>query len=140
MLHRSSPLPLTLGPLRLHECLDEQVSGLRIEGQGIAQGLQVWTLLQEGFLEAHATCVEVLLWGRKYGKLRLAGLLMSWAAATPLPHAMPPVAVGRVIRGLSKQASSVLLLPASTPAPHPGWASYTSESNTTPRPFVAPTL
>lgn len=54
---------LTLGRLRLHECLDEQVGGLRVEGQGVAQGLQVWALLQESFLEAHATCMEVLLWG-----------------------------------------------------------------------------
>ena len=60
---RANQRLLTLGRLRLHECLDEQVGGLRVEGQGIAQGLQVWALLQESFLEAHATCMEVLLWG-----------------------------------------------------------------------------
>lgn len=120
MLHRSSPLPLTLGPLRLHECLDEQVSGLRIEGQGIAQGLQVWTLLQEGFLEAHATCVEVLLWGRKYGKLRLAGLLMSWAAATPLPSCHAPRGCGTRDQGAFQTGKFGPATPGLHPCPTPG--------------------
>lgn len=57
-------LPLTLGSLRLHEGLNEQVGGLRVEGQGIAQGLQVRALLQEGLLEAHTARVEVLLWAQ----------------------------------------------------------------------------
>lgn len=82
---------LTLGRLRLHECLDEQVGGLRVEGQGVAQGLQVWTLLQEGFLEAHATRMEVLLWGTGWREVRLAGPpthALGWAAPTlpPLLH------------------------------------------------------
>lgn len=63
--------PLTLGRLCLHEGLDEQVRGLGVEGQGVAQGLQVWAFLQEGLLEAHATRVEVLLWRTRWGEVRL---------------------------------------------------------------------
>lgn len=87
--HRVNQWLLTLGRLRLHECLDEQVGGLRVEGQGVAQGLQVWTLLQEGFLEAHATRMEVLLWGTGWREVRLAGTptrASGWAAPTPLSH------------------------------------------------------
>lgn len=58
----AGPAPsLTLGRLGLHEGLDEQVGGLGVERQGVAQGLQVGALLQEGLLEAHAARVEVLL-------------------------------------------------------------------------------
>lgn len=63
----SNPLPLTLCSLRLHEGLDEQVGSLRVEGQGVAQRLQVRALLQEGLLEAHTASVEVLLWAQGGG-------------------------------------------------------------------------
>ena len=51
----------TLGVLWEDELPDELVCGLRVQRQGVAQRLQVWTLFQEGFLQAHATGVEVLL-------------------------------------------------------------------------------
>jgi len=53
----------TLRSLGLHKGFDEEVSGLGVEGQGIAQRLQVGALLQERLLQAHAARVEVLLEG-----------------------------------------------------------------------------
>lgn len=55
----------TLRRLGLHEGFDEQICGLSVEGQGVAQRLQVRALLQERFLQAHATGVEVLLEGER---------------------------------------------------------------------------
>lgn len=82
-------LPLTLGGLRLHEGLNEQVGGLRVEGQGIAQRLQVRALLQEGLLEAHAARVEVLLWAQG-GEVRPeAPLLAPPSRPCPPPSLRP---------------------------------------------------
>lgn len=64
-------LSLTLCSLRLHERLNEQVGSLCVERQGVAQGLQIRALLQEGLLEAHTASVEVLLWAQnKKGEAR----------------------------------------------------------------------
>lgn len=51
----------TLRSLGLHKGFDEEVSSLGVEGQGIAQRLQVGALLQECLLQPHTTGMEVLL-------------------------------------------------------------------------------
>lgn len=43
------------------ELPDQLVCGLSVQGQGVAQRLQIGTLLQEGLLQTHAAGVEVLL-------------------------------------------------------------------------------
>lgn len=55
----------TLRRLGLHEGFDEQICGLGVEGQGVAQRLQVGALLQERFLQPHAAGMEVLLEGER---------------------------------------------------------------------------
>lgn len=40
---------------------DEFVRGLCVQRQGVTQRRKVWTLLQEGFLQAYAAGMEVLL-------------------------------------------------------------------------------
>lgn len=47
--------------LREDKLPDELVGGLRVQRQGVAQRLQIWTLFQEGLLQANPTRVEVLL-------------------------------------------------------------------------------
>lgn len=52
---------LTLGVLCGNKGLDQSVCWLCVEGQGIAQGGQLSTLLQEGLLQPISTCMEILL-------------------------------------------------------------------------------
>lgn len=52
---------VTLRVLRLNKGLNEFIGGLRVQGEGVVQRQQVRALLQEGLLQAHAACVEVLL-------------------------------------------------------------------------------
>lgn len=47
--------------LGLDELLDELVGGLGVQGQGVAERLQVRALLQERLLQPHTPGVEVLL-------------------------------------------------------------------------------
>ncbi|ETE65862.1 hypothetical protein L345_08360, partial [Ophiophagus hannah] len=59
---------LTLSGLGLDEGFDEQVCGLCVEREGVAQGLQIWAFLQEGFFKTNSSCMEVLLqMGKKKG-------------------------------------------------------------------------
>lgn len=51
----------TLSVLREDELPDELVGGLRVQRQGVAQRLEIWTLLQERLLQAHTAGMEVLL-------------------------------------------------------------------------------
>lgn len=103
--------PLTLGRLRLHEGLDEQVSGLRVEGQGVAQGLQVRALFQKGLLEAHATCMEVLLWRTGRGEVSLVR-----QPHTPTPPPLPcPVVTCWMTRGLRTLVGSATPPPPALP-------------------------
>lgn len=51
----------TLSVLWEDELPDELVCSLRVQRQGITQRLQVWTLFQEGLLQADTAGVEVLL-------------------------------------------------------------------------------
>lgn len=52
---------LTLCILGLNEGLDEFVGGLSVEGQGVVQRQQVWTLLKECLLQSHTSSMEILL-------------------------------------------------------------------------------
>ena len=54
---------LVLGRLRADKRLDERVCRLGVQGQGVAQGLQLLALIQESFLQALTTSMEVLLDG-----------------------------------------------------------------------------
>ena len=54
---------LVLGSLRADKRLNERVRGLGVQGQGVAQGLQLLALVQESFLQALPAGVEVLLDG-----------------------------------------------------------------------------
>lgn len=52
---------VTLCVLRLDKGFNEFICGLCVEGQGVVEGQEVGTLLQERLLQAHTTSVEVLL-------------------------------------------------------------------------------
>lgn len=110
--------PLTLGGLRLHEGLNEQVGGLRVEGQGVAQGLQVRALLQEGLLEAHAARVEVLLWAQG-GEVRPEAALRAPPSGPSRPVLRHPSALCN--DALDEPGTSTQVWrrcsPTSTPAP-----------------------
>lgn len=69
-LHWTLPIQkiLTLSCLRLDKCFDESVRGLSVEGESISKWLQVWTLLQEGFLQTVPTSMEILLRVKRNGK------------------------------------------------------------------------
>ena len=54
---------LTLRCLRAYKGLDEGVCSLGVQGQGVAEGLQLCALIQEGLLQAAAVSVEILLDG-----------------------------------------------------------------------------
>lgn len=56
-------LKFTLVLLTINKCLDECISGLSVQTEGVFQGLQFWTLVEEGFLETVASCMEVQLDG-----------------------------------------------------------------------------
>lgn len=51
----------TLSILRLDKSLNEFVCGLCVQRQGIVQGQEVRTLLQESLLQTNTTSMEVLL-------------------------------------------------------------------------------
>lgn len=51
----------TLGLLCHHKCLDEKVSCLRVQREGVTQRRQLGALLQERLLQPVATSMEVLL-------------------------------------------------------------------------------
>lgn len=69
-LHWTLPIQksLTLSCLRLDKRFDESVRGLSVEGESISKWLQVWTLLQEGFLQTVPTSMEILLRVKRNGK------------------------------------------------------------------------
>lgn len=52
---------LTLAVLRVNKRLDERVSCLGVEGQGVVEGLQLRRLVEERVLETFTVAVEVLL-------------------------------------------------------------------------------
>lgn len=58
---RGRAATLTLGVLRGDKGLDESVSALGVERQGVAQGGQLGTLLHKGLLQTVSSSVEVLL-------------------------------------------------------------------------------
>lgn len=54
-----------------HKRLNECVSCLSVEGQSVAEGGQLRTLLQEGLLQPVASCMEVLLQRKQMDSRRL---------------------------------------------------------------------
>lgn len=75
----------TLRRLSLHKGFDEEVGGLGVEGQGVAQRLQVRALLQECLLQPHAASMEVLLEGGNSRRV------LSGSAGDPLVPKPPPL-------------------------------------------------